>query len=137
MALPNTGGGYQLGDGNLLEVTFFDQPAPQTATATATLTVAQITGGILIGNPSTSAATYTLPTAVALDGLLTNCKVDSAFDLNIINLGTSSGVITLAVGAGITLVGLATTAITSAVGSSSHWRFRKTAAGAWTVNRIS
>jgi len=136
MALPNTGGGYQLGDGNLLEVTFFDQSAPQTATSTATLTVAQITGGLLVGNPSTSAATYTLPTAVALDALLTNCKVDSAFDLNIVNLGTSSGVITVAVGAGITLVGLATTAITSAVGSSSWWRFRKTGAGAWTLYRL-
>ena len=136
MALPNTGGGYQLGDGNLLEVTLFDQPAPQTATTIANLTTAQVTGGILVTSPGASPASYNIPTAAALDALLTNAKIDSAFDLNIVNLGTASGVVTLVATAGITLVGLVTTAITSAVGSSSHWRFRKTAAGAWTVNRI-
>lgn len=137
MALPSVGGGQQLSDGNLNEVIIGTQVAEQTATATATLTVAQITGGILSGNPSTSAATYTLPTAAALDAVLTDAKVNSSFELYLINLGTSSGIITVAVGTGWTLTGLATTPISTTTGSSSHWRARKTAAGAWTLYRLS
>ena len=49
MALPNSGGGYQYTDGNTNEIVMGVQPAPQTATVTATLTAAQITGGILVG----------------------------------------------------------------------------------------
>jgi hypothetical protein len=59
MALPSVGGGYQNTDGNQSEQTIGTQAAPQTATATATLTVAQITGGLLVGSPSTTAASYT------------------------------------------------------------------------------
>ena len=62
------------------------------ATATATLTAAQVTGGVLVGDPSTSAASYTLPTASAIDAVMTNMKVGSTFDLTVINLGTSSSV---------------------------------------------
>jgi hypothetical protein len=59
MALASVGGGYQNTDGNQSEQTIGVQAAPQTATATATLTVAQVLGGLLVVNPSTSAATYT------------------------------------------------------------------------------
>ena len=52
MALPNSGGGYQVGDGNLNEIDLYATASQQTATATATLTVAQITGNLLVGNPS-------------------------------------------------------------------------------------
>jgi hypothetical protein len=79
MALASVGGGYQNTDGNQSEQTIGVQAAPQTATATATLTVAQVTGGLLVGNPSTSAATYTLPTAALLDATMTNMKVNSTF----------------------------------------------------------
>ena len=52
MALASVGGGYQTTDGNISELTLGVQAAPQTATATATLTVAQITGGLLVADPS-------------------------------------------------------------------------------------
>ena len=70
MALPNGAGGYQVGDGNVNEIRLGASAAPQTATSTATLTAAQITGNMLVANPSTSAATYTLPTAAAIDTAL-------------------------------------------------------------------
>ena len=96
MALPNGAGGYQLGDGNLNELTIGYAAAPQTATSTATLTAAQVTGGFLVANPSTSAATYTLPTASAIDAVVTSAKAGSTFTLNVVNTGTSSGTVTLA-----------------------------------------
>lgn len=136
MALPNTGGGFQVTDGNLSEQTIGVQASPQTATATATLTAAQVTGGILVGDPSTSAATYTLPTAASVDAVMTNAKVGSTFDLVIINLGTSSGVITVATNTGWTLVGMLTLPITTSAGSSARFRARKTGDAAWTLYRI-
>ena len=48
MAIPSVGGGYQIGDGNINETPLGIQPAPQTATVTATLTAAQITGGMIV-----------------------------------------------------------------------------------------
>jgi len=139
MALPTIGGGQQIGDGNLNEVLLGFNAAPQTATATATLTVTQIINGLLVGNPSTSAASYTLPTAALIDATLTNAKVGSTFDLTIINLGTSSGLITVVVGTGITAVGNLVIAITGSaagVGGAAQFRFRKTGDAAYTVYRI-
>jgi hypothetical protein len=131
MALPSVGGGYQVGDGNLNEVTLGDQGTVATATATATLTVAQITAGILSANPSTSAASYTLPTGTLIDATLTNAKVGSTFDLVIVNLGTGSGALTIVAGTGITLAGSATVAVTS----SAQVRFVRTGDAAWTMYR--
>ncbi len=139
MALASVGGGYQDTDGNLNEQTIGTQAAQQTATATATLTVAQITGGILVGNPSTSAATYTLPTATLIDATMTNMKVNSTFTLRIINLGTSNGLITVAVGTGITAVGNLIVAITGSaagVSGAAEFLFRKTDTAAYTVYRV-
>jgi hypothetical protein len=139
MALPTIGGGQQIGDGNLNEVLLGFNAAPQTATATATLTVTQIINGLLVGNPSTSAASYTLPTAALIDATLTNAKVGSTFDLTIVNLGTSSGLITVVVGTGITAVGNLVIAITGSaagVGGAAQFRFRKTGDAAYTVYRI-
>ena len=131
MALPSVGGGYQLGDGNLAEVTLGDIGTVATATATATLTVAQITAGILSANPGTSAASYTLPTGTLIDATLTNAKVGSTFDLVIVNLGTSSGAITLVAGTGITLAGSATIAVST----SAQIRLVRTDTAAWTSYR--
>ena len=131
MALAQVGGGYQLGDGNVNEIRLGASAAPQTATSTATLTAAQILGNMLVANPSTSAATYTLPTASAIDTALGNAKVGSTFDLFIVNTGTSSGTVTLSMGTGITDGGNAAVAI--AITSSALFRFRKTDAGAYTV----
>ena len=132
MALPSVGGGYQIGDGNLSEVTLGDIGTVATATATATLTVAQITAGILSANPSTSAASYTLPTGTLIDATLTNAKIGSTFDLVIVNLGTSSGAITLVAGTGITLAGSATIAVST----SAQIRLVRTDTATWTSYRI-
>ena len=139
MALPSIGGGQQIGDGNLNEILLGFEAAPQTATATATLTVTQITNDILVGNPSTTAASYTLPTAALIDATLTNAKVGSTFNLTIVNLGTSSGLITVVVGTGITAVGNLVIAITGSaagVGGAAQFKFRKTGDAAYTVYRI-
>ena len=137
MALPNGAGGYQLGDGNLSETVMGYAPAPATATVTATLTPAQVTSGILLGSPGTSAASYTLPTVADLEAsALSSAKVGSTFDLSVINVdGSSSGVITLVAGTGWTLVGLATVVATA--GTAQTFRARKTGATTWTLYRIS
>ena len=133
MALPNGAGGYQVGDGNLNEVQLGVQAAPQTATAT--LTVAQITGGILLGSPGSSAAAYTLPTGSSLDSTVSSAKVNSSFDLSVTNVdGSSSGVITMTAGTGWTIVGLATIAATA--GTAGKFRARKTGDGTWTLYRL-
>jgi len=135
MALPNGAGGYQVGDGNLNEVILGVQPAPQTATATATLTVAQITGGILLGSPGSSAAAYTLPTGTSLDSAVSSAKVNSSFDFSVTNVdGSSAGVITMTAGTGWTIVGLATIAATA--GTTGQFRARKTGDGTWTLYRL-
>jgi len=139
MALPSVGGGYQNTDGNQSEQTIGTQAAPQTATATATLSVAQITGGLLVGSPSTTAASYTLPTATLIDATMTNMKVNSTFRLNIINLGTSTGLITVVVGTGITAVGNLVVAITGSaagVSGAAEFVFRKTDTAAYSVYRV-
>lgn len=134
MALPNGAGGYQVGDGNLNELVIGYSAAPQTATSTATLTAAQVTGGMLVANPSTSAAVYTLPTAAAIDAVVTSAKVGSTFNLSIVNTGTSSGTVTLAAGTGITDGGNALVAV--AITTSALFTFRKTGDGAWTVYKV-
>ena len=139
MALASVGGGYQNTDGNQSEQTIGVQADVQTATATATLSVAQITGGILVGNPSTTAASYTLPTATLIDATMTNMKTNSTFALRVINLGTSTGLITVVVGTGITAVGNLVVAITGSaagVGGAAEFMFRKTGTAAYSVYRV-
>ena len=139
MALPNSGGGYQFTDGNTNEIIMGVQAAPQTATTTATLTAAQVTGGLLVGTAGTGAVSYTMPTAAAIDAVFTNAKVNSTFDLKVVNLGTSSGVITMVVGTGITAVGnllIAITGSAAGVGGAAQFLFRKTGDAAYTVYRI-
>ena len=135
MTIPNIGGGSQIGDGNLNEVVLAVVPAPPAATVTATLSVAQITSGILLGSPGTSAAAYTLPTCALLDAALGNAKVGSAFDFSVINVnGSSSGVITLSTATGWTLVGLMTVVATA--GTAQAFRARKTGDATWSLYRV-
>jgi hypothetical protein len=139
MALPSVGGGYQFTDGNTNELEIDTQAAPQTATATATLTTTQTLGGILVGSPSDTAATYTLPTATAIDAVMTNMKTNSTFRLTVINLGTTNGLITMAVGTGITAVGNLVIGITGSaagVGGAAQFLFRKTGTAAYSVYRV-
>ena len=131
MPLPNGGGGFQVGSGNRAEAILTYTPTPATATATATLTATQIISGLLVANPSTTAATYTLPTAAQIDAAVPNAVAGNVFELNIVNLGTSTGTVTLATATGLTDGGNAFTAIP--VLSSAQFMFRKTADGAWTV----
>ncbi|MFA5186989.1 MAG: hypothetical protein WC551_10955 [Patescibacteria group bacterium] len=138
MALPSIGGGRQIGDGNINEIALITQAAPQTATDTATLTAAQITGGIIVGTP-TGAATYTFPTVALLEAALVNAKVDSAFDLHIINVATTAAYdITVAVGTGWTFVGQLEVSSNDAITSQAqgHFRARKTGSGTWTLYRL-
>ena len=139
MALPSVGGGYQDSDGNQNEMVIGTQSAPQTATATATLTVAQVTGGLLVCDPSTSAASYTLPTATAIDAVMTNMKTNSTFMLRVVNLGTSNGILTFVTGTGITTVGNLLVAITGSsagVGGAAQFLFRKTGTAAYSLYRV-
>jgi len=134
MALPNGAGGYQVGDGNLNEVLLGYEATPATATSTATLTAAQVTAGMIVANPSTTAATYTLPTAALIDEVVSSAKVGSTFDLSVVNTGTSTGTVTLATATGLTDGGNAFVVVP--VTSSAVFRFRKTGDGAWTVYKV-
>jgi hypothetical protein len=134
MAIPNGGGGQQIGAGNPAETIMGRLAAPQTATSTATLTAAQVTGNWLVANPSTSAATYTLPTGTLIDAAVPNASVGSTFDLYVVNTGTTSGTVTLATATGITDGGNAFVAV--AITSSALFRFRKTGDGTWTVYKV-
>jgi hypothetical protein len=132
MALPINGGGYQVGDGNANEVDLYALTAPQTATTTATLTAAQMTGGLLVASPGAVAASYTLPTGALMDAAVQNARPDTCFQFNVVNLGSASGVITVLVGTGWTLVG----AVTIAIATSAQFVARQTAAATWTLYRV-
>lgn len=135
MALPNGAGGYQVGDGNLNEVILGYQAAPLSVTATATLTAAQVASGVLlVGSGATTAQTYTLPTGASLDSLVSSAKVNSTFELVLVNLGTSSGTAALAAGTGVTDGGNATVAISAT--SSGRFLLRRTADSTWVVYRV-
>lgn len=138
MAIPTVGGGYQFNDGNLNEVKLTVAAAPTTAVDSATLTAAQLTNGIILGSPTTTAA-YTLPLASDLDALLTNAKVGSTFDFRVINV-TGSGVITVTTNTGWSIgssgsQGLMTVAATA--GTVRSFRARKTGDGTWALYAIS
>lgn len=138
MAIPSVGGGYQFNDGNLNELKVSVAAAPTTATDSATLTAAQLTNGIILGSPTTTAA-YTLPLASDLDTLLTNSKVGTTFDFRVINV-TGSGVITVTTNTGWTIgssgsQGLMTVAATA--GTVRAFRARDTGDGTWALYAIS
>lgn len=136
MTFPSIGGGRQLGDGNINEIIMFTQPTPATATSTATLTAAQLLTGIINGSPSTTAASYTLPTVTLLETTLVNAKIGSSFDFTVCNIdGSGSGVITVVAGTGWTITGLATVAATA--GTAGRFRAYKTGATTWTCQRLS
>ena len=138
MALPTVGGGYQFNDGNLNEVKLTVAAAPATATDSATLSVTQLTNGIIIGTPTTTAA-YTLPLAADVDSTLSNAKVGSTFEFRVINT-TTAGVITVTTNTGWSIgsggsQGLMTVAATA--GTVRSFRARKTGDGAWALYAIS
>jgi hypothetical protein len=137
MALPNGGGGYQVGDGNLNEPLIDAIPEPVSIAATATLTPAQVLNGLILANSGVTAAaqTYTLPTVADLEAVLVNSdKVGTSFTFRVVNLGTSSGTAIIAAGTGWTVSGSLT--MTIPVTTGAMMVARKSAAGAWTLYRV-
>jgi hypothetical protein len=100
--LPNGAGGYQLGDGNLTEVNLTTSPVAVAYTAAATLTAADLGGGLVVYN-SASAADLTLPAVSVVNATISSAKTNSAFDIALVAL--AAGVPTIVVGTGWTLVG--------------------------------
>lgn len=120
-----------------------NQPAPQTATDTATLTAAQITNGLLAGTP-TAAAAYTLPLATALEtallALYPGLANDDSIDLAVINLATTATfAITMTTNTGWTLVGnmVVQENDNASRRASAQFRIRRTAANTYTLYRLS
>ena len=137
MAIPNGGGGYQVGDGNLNEPLIDALPAPVEVTTAATLTAAQVLNGLILANSGITAAsvTYTLPTVADLELTLSNSdKVGTAFTFRLVNLGTSSGTAIIATNTGWTITGSLT--MTVPVTTGAQFVARKSAAGAWTLYRV-
>ena len=137
MALSTSGGGYQVGDGNLTEPLIDALPDPISVTTAATLTPAQVLNGLILANSGITAAsvTYTLPTVTDLEAVLTNSdKVGTAFTFRVVNLGTSSATAIIAAGTGWTVSGSLTMTIPVTTGATMI--ARKSAAGAWTLYRV-
>ena len=130
MALPNGAGGYQIGDGNSSEAQLFVQAAPTALTAAATATAAQLSAGMFTFNGT--AGNLTLPTVADLEAGIPNAvKVNAAFDFFVVNIDGVDA-ITLVVGTGWTIVGVAAVSAST----SAQFRARKTGDGAWTAYRI-
>jgi hypothetical protein len=137
MAIPNGGGGYQVGDGNLNEPLIDAIPEPVSVTTAATLTAAQVLNGLILANSgiSSGSVTYTLPTVAALEADLSNSdKVGTSFTFRLVNLGTSSGTAIIATNTGWTISGSLT--MTVPVTTGAQFVARKSAAGAWTLYRV-
>lgn len=120
----------------------FHQPAPETASTNATLTAAQMLGGILVVDQAAGGtSTLTTLTGALLQAAMRQpVIVDESFDLYIINIGLSAGEnVILAMGAtGMTLVGNNDIEEEDAVANSSsaHFRFRNTGANTFTCYRL-
>lgn len=111
---------------------FDTQVTPTAKTADATLTVAEMRTGIVTAT-SASAVALTLPTGTLLEAAFTNLPDDASFDWSVINLGSSSGAVTMtAAASGSTYVGSATVAIAT----SALFRTRKTALRTFVTYRV-
>lgn len=75
-------------------------------TATATLTLDQLIGGLIIHTITLAAdATYTLPTAAAIIAAFNGMDVGDSYTFNVTNSQAAAFDVVIAVGAGITAVG--------------------------------
>lgn len=136
MALPNGGGGYQLGDGNINEPFIDLLPEPVSVTTAQTLTAAQVLNGLILANSGiTASVNYTLPTVAALEEDLTNSdRVGTSFTFRLVNLGTSSGTAVIVTNTGWTISGSLT--MTIPVTTGAVLLARKTSATGWTLYRV-
>lgn len=113
---------------------FNSQGAPNAETTTSvTLTIAKLLTRI-ITSTQTSAVAFTLPTGTLTDAGFGNAAlpVGASFDWTIINLGSSSGAVTVGAGTAHTVVGNMVVAIST----SAQFRTRKTAANTFVTYRI-
>ena len=129
MALPNGAGGYQVGDGNLGEVTLSTSAIPTAYTAAATLTSLDLAGGLVVYT-SGSTADLTLPAVSVVNTDISSAKVNSSFEFSLV--ATSTGVPTIVVGTGWTLVGVGT----GVASRSVLFRAVKTSATTYNMYRI-
>ena len=129
MALPNGAGGYQVGDGNLGEVTLGTSAIPTAYTAAATLTTADLAGGAVVYT-SGSTADLTLPAVSVVNADISSAKTNSSFEFSLV--ATSTGVPTIVVGTGWTLVGVGT----GVASKSVLFRAVKTSATTYNLYRI-
>ena len=109
------------------------QGAPTAKTADFTATIAELLTRIVTVT-SASAVAATLPTGTLTDAGFEggNAKVGESFEWSLINLGSSSGAVTMTASTGHTYVGNATVAIST----SARFRTRKTAANTYVTYRI-
>lgn len=118
-----------------------NQGAPHAATVSATLAAADIIGGLItVLQGAGAASAQQLPLATALDTALPEAGVNDAFDFSVINISTTAAEsASITTNTGWTLVGDMDVAANSAATTKSAGRFRarKTAAGAWTLYRLS
>lgn len=109
------------------------QGAPAAKTNDATLTIAELRGRLITATKATAVA-FTLPTGTLTDAGLNGglAAVGSSFDWEVINLGSSSGAVTLNAGTDHTIVGNAVVAIST----TGVFRTRKTAANTFVTYRV-
>ena len=129
MALPNGAGGYQVGDGNISEVTLGTSAIPTAYTAAATLTTLDLAGGAVVYT-SASTADLTLPAVSVVNADISSAKTNSSFEFSLV--ATSTGVPTIVVGTGWTLVGVGT----GVASKSVLFRAVKTSATTYNLYRI-
>lgn len=108
------------------------QDTPIAKTADATLTIAELRTRIITATKA-SAVAFTLPTGALTEAGFSTMPAGGSFDWNIINLGSSSGAVTVSGAAtGHTLVGSGVVAIST----SATFRTRKTAANTFVTYRV-
>lgn len=118
----------------LLDNRFSAQGTPTAKTGDATLTIAELLTRIVTAT-SASAVALTLPTGTLTDAGVAGgaLQVGQSFEWTVINLGSSSGAVTMTAGTDHTYVGNATVAIST----SARFRTRKTAANTYVTYRVS
>jgi hypothetical protein len=107
----------------------YNQPAPTSKSAAATLTIAELKTAIV--QYTGSADTLTLPTGTLMEGGFSGIYTNMTFEWSVINTG--SGTCTIGAGTDHTIVGHATVA----AGDSGRFASRRTAANTFVSYRLS
>ena len=121
-------------------VTLNRQAAPTAKTVTATLSAANILGGLVTTTGATGPSIHQLPTGTAIDLVIPSAVANDSFDFSLINTGTGAGTdATITVNTGVTIVGNPTAGslVDATVDTgSARFRVRKTATATYVVYRI-